>query len=185
MKKLTSRQERRIMATVMKNIKMFGNGSSRVVVPFGKDKVVKIALCQSGKNQNNNEIYLFKNHSNELSLAKIFSYSENIIIMERLYDTFEYFENNKFSFINSDNEFEYYYHEYGERVELQVDSTIEMLECHWGETTDNWQLGVDKKGNVKSYDYGFDTNGINQVGYLRDYNNKDIKQKVLELKLSL
>ena len=43
MKKLTNRQERRIMATVMKNIKMFGNGSSRVVVPFGKDKVVKIA----------------------------------------------------------------------------------------------------------------------------------------------
>ena len=185
MKKLTSRQERRIMATVMKNIKMFGNGSSRVVVPFGKNKVVKIAVCESGKNQNYNEIYLFKNHSSELSLATIFAYSENIIIMERLYDVFEYFENNEFSFINSDNEFDYCYHEYGERVELQVDSTIEMLEYYWGETDDNWQLGVDKKGNVKSYDYGFDTNGAGQVGYLRDYSNKAIKQKVLELKLSL
>lgn len=185
MKKLTNRQERRIMATVMKNIKMFGNGSSRVVVPFGKDKVVKIALCESGKNQNQNEIYLFKNHSNELSLAKIFSYSENIIIMERLYDTFEYFENNEFSFINSDSEFEYYYHEYGERVELQVDSIVEALEYHWGHTDDNWQLGVDKKGNIKSYDYGFDTNGQNQVGYLRAYGDKGIVNKVLELKLSL
>ena len=185
MKKLTDRQERRIMATVMKNIKMFGNGSSRVVVPFGKDKVVKIALCERGKNQNNNEIYLFENHSNELNLATIFAYSENIIIMERLYDTFEYFENNEFSFINSDSEFEYYYHEYGERVELQVDSIVEGLECHWGHTDDNWQLGVDKKGNIKSYDYGFDTNGTNQVGYLRSYNNKGIKQKVLNLKLSL
>lgn len=185
MKKLTDRQERRIMATVMKNIKMFGNGSSRVVVPFGKNKIVKIALCESGKNQNNNEIYLFENHSNELSLATIFAYSENIIIMERLYDTFEYFENNEFSFINSYNEFECCYHEYGERVELQVNDTIEGLEYYWGETDDNWQLGVDKNGNIKSYDYGFVANGTGQVGHLRSYNDKEIKQKVLDLKLSL
>lgn len=185
MKKLTNRQERRIMATVMKNIKMFGNGSSRVVVPFGKDKVVKIALCESGKNQNYNEIYLFENHSNELSLAKIFSYSENIIIMERLYDTFEYFENNKFNLIDSYNEFESYYHEYGERVELQVDSIVEGLGYHWGDTHDNWQLGVDKKGNIKSYDYGFDSNGAGQIGDLRECSNKEIKQMVLDLKLSL
>ena len=105
--------------------------------------------------------------------------------MERLYDTFEYFENNKFNLIDSYNEFESYYHEYGERVELQVDSIIEGLEYHWGNTDDNWQLGVDKKGNIKSYDYGFDSNGTGQVGYLRTYDNKEIKEKVLELKLSL
>lgn len=185
MKKLTNRQERRIMATVMKNIKMFGNGSSRVVVPFGKDKVVKIALCESGKKQNNNEINLFSGYGTELSLATIYAYSENLIIMERLYDIFEYFENNEFSFINSDNEFDYCYHEYGERVELQVDNIIEGLEYHWGDTDDNWQLGVDKNGNIKSYDYGFDANEKGQVGYLRTYSDKEIKEKVLDLKLSL
>ena len=65
-------------------------------------------------------------------MATIFAYSENIIIMERLYDTFEYFENNKFNLIDSYNEFESYYHEYGERVELQVDSIVEGFRVSLG-----------------------------------------------------
>jgi hypothetical protein len=180
MKKLNNKQIRRILRGTIKKIgvKETSTGSSRLVIPFGKDKVVKIALCSAGILQNKNEIELFETYENATDyLATIYAYSDHIIIMERLYDPISL--SNGYE-IMPDRDFDESIEELNYENSEVVDTIIDELSAIYGYTSDNYQMAYNKDYMVKMYDYGFNTKKDIQlqIGEMSSYSYKYIKDKI-------
>lgn len=180
MQKLNNKQIRRILRGAIKKIgvKEIATGSSRLVLPFGKDKVVKIALCSAGILQNKHEIELFETYENATDyLATIYAYSEHIIIMERLYDPT--------SLLNGymdmpDRDFDENIETLNYEDSEVVDTIIDELSAIYGYTDDNYQMAYNKDYMVKMYDYGFNTKKDMklQIGEMSSYSQTDMKNEI-------
>lgn len=177
---LSKREERRILRNVLRKINFMESGSSRIVVPFGKDKIVKVALQKEALEQNKNEIEIYKEYAEILPLGKIYAYGERVILMERLYDPYCFYNEGTYETINEDYYLEDYYFEFDNYLVETIENIIEYFQEIQGDTGDNWQLGVDKNGNFKSYDYGYTTckSFHEQVGSISSISIKDLKNKI-------
>lgn len=180
MRVLSKREERRILRNVLRKMKFMESGSSRIVVPFGKDKIVKVALQEQSLEQNKNEIEIYKEYAEILPLGKIYAYGERVILMERLYDPFYFYNEGTCQTINEDYNLEDYYFEFEDHLVETVENIVEYFQDIQGYTGDNWQLGVDKNGNFKSYDYGYTTRKSfgEQVGSISSISIKNLENKI-------
>lgn len=160
-KKLNKQEEKAIIGEIInKELLAFksallGYGTSRAVFSYGKDKVVKIALDEGGITQNRNELNFVRTFGDEY-VASIFAYSDNILIAEKLVAVYD----------GNDIEDAYwYYNDYGEsdnsdggfsgRELADIVDTVDFINNAIDYTTDNYQLGEDKHGKFKAYDYGY------------------------------
>ena len=73
MRKLTLKEEIQILDYAL-NKKSSQNGSSRIVIPFGRNHVIKIGVGEAGKLQNYNEIDLYLEIKHTGQLADIKAY---------------------------------------------------------------------------------------------------------------
>ena len=174
---LTKKEEQELIDKYIIDEGFIDNGSSRAVFKGPTGEVVKIALDDQGRVQNKNEIDFYMNHKETGYFANISAYGEFVVIMEELslhsiglYEEFyQYYEDYNSSELLEDF-FEDFYYEYiieeelddrREELEWEYKKMYGMLEFMEGslsnETADNAQIGKDREGNLKWYDYGFDT----------------------------
>lgn len=181
MKKLTSRQEESILRIVKSDLGVLGRGSSRVVfdMPFEayryadldeeKEYVVKIPYCSSGLNQTQNEIYTFEEYKTteyEHYLAEIAAIGEFIIIMEKIEDCSEYFDNADDYDLFDEQDIVAFVNEWGDECSAIREDAVPLLAFLQDQkgTSDSGQIGYNGDGRLKIYDYGFDVYGDNLIG---------------------
>lgn len=190
-KRLTKKEEQAIIDKYIIDGGFIDNGSSRAVFKGSAGEVVKIAMDDEGRVQNRNEINFYIKHKDTGYFANISAYGEFVVIMEELsvhsiglYQNFyEYYENYDSSELLEDF-FENFFYEYiiddglddeREEMEWQYKRVYDMFEFMEGilsnSTADNSQIGEDREGNLKWYDYGFDTKYKvgSQVGDVSSY----------------
>lgn len=181
MKKLTSRQEESILRVVKSDLGFLGRGSSRMVfdMPFEayryadldeeKQYVVKIPYCSAGLNQTQNEIYTFEEYKTteyEHYLAEIAAIGEFIIIMEKIEDCSEYFDNADDYDLFDEQDIAAFINEWGDDCSAIREDAIPLLAFLQDQkgTSDSGQIGYNGDGRLKIYDYGFDVYGDNLIG---------------------
>lgn len=165
---LTPDQEYQILMNILDDKYPFiDNGSSRAVYEFDNGIILKLALDDGGKTQNDKEIELYWQLGGEY-LADIYAYGDSIILMEEV-DI--YYKNLRDWYIDDldfwgDDE-----HEFTEEEIDNIHNTISVIEDYLGGTADNDQIGYSyKKGKFVSYDYGFEVeNKQNSIGSMHDY----------------
>ena len=176
-KRLTKKEEQALIDEYITDEGFINNGSSRAVFKGPAGEVVKIAMDDQGRVQNRNEIDFYMNHKDRGYFANISAYGEFVVIMEELFvhsiglyeNFYEYYEIHDSSELFEDF-FEDFSYEYiiedelvldRERFEWEYRRVYDMLEFMEGSlsnsTQDNTQIGEDREGNLKWYDYGFDT----------------------------
>jgi len=135
MRKLSLNQEIKLLKS-LKNAKILDNGSSRIVFvnPENADEVVKVAVGTAALRQNTLEVSNFKNFSDWGILAEITAYGRFCVVMERMRYCYDW-----------------------EDDEEGVAEIADELEKINGSTSDNYQVGLTKNGEMKAYDYGFET----------------------------
>ena len=176
---LTTHQEKVIIDKLLKRKTEFLNyGSSRVVFPWTDDKIVKIALTEEGINQNKNELRVFTDCKEDDILSNIFAYGEIILICEKCdlkvdADFDEFDETMQDLYDNGQKE-----------IADKAQKAVDYLEEHYGHTSDNYQLGYNRKGYLVSVDYGFDPNGEEQAGNLVDICSSNTSHKILKMALA-
>lgn len=144
-KKLSNLQERKLLK-LLKNAELIGNGSSRIVFidPRNSNRIVKVAIGANSFRQNKLERKLW-NSTEDKRLARIYEYGRFVIVMERMVQTFD-----------EDSLYEEFY---GCDDDVMYDAGMEVvgwLQDLLGETSDNYQIGLNEDGDFKAYDYGFD-----------------------------
>lgn len=145
-RKLSNLQERKLLKS-LKNAKLIGNGSSRLVFihPRYSSFVVKVAVGANSFRQNKLEVKLW-NETQSKHLARIYAYGKFVVIMERMVSTYD--EDSFYEEYNEDGEDAEFYHR-------GID-VINWLEERLGSSGDNYQIGVNGFNEWKAYDYGFD-----------------------------
>ena len=176
-KRLTKKEEQAIIDKYIIDEGFIDNGSSRAVFKGPAGEVLKIAMDNEGRVQNRNEIDFYMNHKNTGYFANISAYGEFVIIMEELsvhniglYEDFYRYYEDYYSSELLEDFFENFSYEYiieeelddrREEIEWEYKGIYRMFEFMEGvlsnETADNAQIGKDREGNLKWYDYGFDT----------------------------
>lgn len=176
MRKLTLREEKRVLNSVLRKVaKGYETGSSRLVVDFGIDKVVKVAFNDNGLKQNLLEIDTFLTAERQDYLATIYAYGSNVIIMERVETIGELECISAFYELEELAENDSYFEKCLEIAEYLNDIN--------GFTEDNMQIGIGVNGDFKAYDYGFkaEIGARNQMGNMRDYGTDEIKGELYSL----
>lgn len=181
MKKLTSRQEENILRVVKSDLGFLGRGSSRMVfdMPFdaykyadldgNKEYVVKIPYCSAGLNQTQNEIYTFEEYKTteyENYLAEIVAIGEFIIIMEKIEDCSEYFDDADNYNLFDEEEIADFIDAWDDDCSAIREDAVPLLAFLQDQkgTSDSGQIGYNGDGKLKIYDYGFDVYGDNLIG---------------------
>ena len=124
----------------LKNLKPLDWGSSRLVFKLENGTVAKLAIGTYALNQNRCEIKLWQSNGAYLPLAQIHYFGRFIEVMEEVK-----------AFDASDVEYGYIDDVDEEEATEVADKLSEVLGC----TADNYQLGLTKRGDLVSYDYGF------------------------------
>lgn len=178
MKRLSLSEELSLIKYTQKNAEYINRGSSRAVYDLGDGTVLKLATCVRGQRQNGIEIDTFRwrNDDDRKHLAEIYSYGKFVIVMEKItpvdmdliQEIYEYGADN---LLNDEDEDEddcdssRYRRAFSESELLlltkedEIERHVNMLTDILGQTDDNYQVGLDKDNNIKSYDYGY------EVGY--------------------
>ena len=176
-KRLTKKEEQELIDKYIIDEGFLDNGSSRAVFEGPTGEVVKIALDDQGRVQNRNEIDFYMNHKNTGYFANISAYGEFVVIMEELsvhnielyedfYEYYEYYDSPElledfFESCSYEHIIDDGLDDERERFEWQYkrvyDMFVFMEEGLSNSSVDNTQIGEDKEGNLKWYDYGFDT----------------------------
>lgn len=164
MKTLTEKEQNKLIKKVFKDYSFINQGSSRKVFDIGKNRVLKIAFDNGGFNQNMLEVETYQQYNNILPLAKIYAYSKNCIIMEKV------------DILDSYDDFD------------EINDTINdyNIEDILGYTSDNQQMGRNKDGKVVMYDYGFNLNNNYDlyrdelIGDVSSFDECDIERLVIE-----
>lgn len=145
-RKLSNLQERKLLK-LLKNAKLVGNGSSRLVFidPRNRNRVVKVAVGAASFRQNKLEIKLW-NETQCSHLAQIYEYGKFVVVMERMVTTYD--EDSFYEEYDEDAEDAEFYHR-------GID-VINWLEEELGSSGDNYQIGLNALDEWKAYDYGFD-----------------------------
>ena len=145
-RKLSNLQERKLLK-LLKNAKLIGNGSSRLVFidPRDSNRVVKVAIGAASFRQNKLEVKLW-NETQCKHLAQIYEYGKFIVVMERMMETYD--EDSFYDACDPDSE-SYEFFKLGANV-------VNWLEEELGSTADNYQIGTNANNEWKAYDYGFD-----------------------------
>lgn len=167
------REERELVNYLIENeneYELLGNGSSRVVFSNSSlSFVFKMALSEEGCTQNDIEVNLYMEQG-ATNFAKIYAYSDFIIVMEKV------------DVIKSDFYLQPDKRPYGLTLE-DIDSVVEWANDVIGYTEDNEQVGIRTirlentvEASIVLYDYGYlpyDEQDRNLVGNLRglDYSN--------------
>jgi hypothetical protein len=139
--------EREIYAGLIENcIENIGYGTSRVVFPYTKGKVIKLALTEEGILQNEAEYNCFC-ESEDNNVARIYAIGKLCLIVERV-EPLD-FDGGSFD--------DYYATLPDGAVKDALDKTIDFLDKHFGPTEDNYQFGTNSNGYIVAYDYGFDS----------------------------
>jgi hypothetical protein len=155
MKRLSYAEEVSILKGLLEDdVEAIGCGSSRLVFPYGKDKVIKLAVTEEGIAQNQTEIDCFED-APENTVAEIFSYGYLIIVAERLTDILN--DNDEMDY--SDIE-EYIRNNCEDKEQADgfvnaFEKALDFLDSRFDETDDNLQIGKNSKGFYVAYDYGF------------------------------
>lgn len=180
-RKLTIKQEENIINKLLRDgVAHIGYGSSRVVFPYGKDKVIKIALTREGFNQNKAELNTYTNCDRENTLADVFCYGNIMLISEKCElvvdaDSGEYENYLSDLYDNGEND-----------VAQTLEETISYLEENLGVTDDNFQLGRNRKGFIVSLDYGFVPDSEDeQVGNMDEITFSNSDKEILNLALTI
>lgn len=142
MKELTIREEYDLLQELsVEEGNFIHNGSSRAVYRLDENRVLKVAMDRQGRQQNTNEINLFRAHGNQ-HLAEIFAYGKFTVVME----------------IVDEQDMEDMIFEYQDFDNQEVAEVIDFLELSHGSTDDNFQLGYSRTRNkLVCYDYGYHT----------------------------
>lgn len=142
MKELTIREEYDLLQELLVEEGNFiHNGSSRAVYRLDKNRVLKVAMDRQGRQQNINEINLFRAHGNQ-HLAEIFAYGKFVVVMEMV----------------DEQDMDEMMSEYDEFDNQEVIKIIDFLEWSHGSTDDNFQLGYSMtRDKLVCYDYGYHT----------------------------
>ncbi len=137
--KLSNVQERKLLSRLM-NCKPLSRGSSRVVFvdPRDSHRVVKVAVGATSLCQNKVEVQLWKDYGDENRLARIYEYGVFCIVMERMQECYD----------------DDYCMEDDKNYELFRDFAYWLAKIV-GDTSDNYQIGLNFNGEFKIYDYGF------------------------------
>lgn len=173
MKKLTNLQEILIIESIKnKKLKFINNGSSRAVYKLNNDYIVKIALEKEGILQNNFEIESYEKYGYTGLFAEIQAYGQYIVIME---------------YVEIDNEnLDMMADEYFEELDQLYEEVYNAIGGLIGESGDNYQIGINKKGDVVIYDYGFNTlkSCMSQIGNIRPLisNPKNFEDVIAKLR---
>lgn len=142
MKELTIREEYDLLQELsVEEGNFIHNGSSRAVYLLDKNRVLKVAMDRQGRQQNTNEINLFRAHGNQ-HLAEIFAYGKFVVVMEMVDE--QDIDEMVFEYEDADNQ--------------EVVDVIDFLERSHGSTDDNFQLGYSTTRNkLVCFDYGYHT----------------------------
>lgn len=171
--KLSNSQERKLLK-LLKNAKMVGHGSSRLVFidPRDSNRVVKVAIGANSFCQNKLEVKLWNSTQNSY-LAQIYEYGKFVVVMERVFETYD--EDSFYEAYDPDSE-DYEFFQRGINV-------VNWLESELGSTSDNYQIGVNANDEWKAYDYGFDPeqSTYDQCGAARWMNTKDCRSFLDEM----
>lgn len=146
-RKLSNLQERKLLK-LLKNAKLIGNGSSRLVFidPRNDNRVVKVAIGAAAFCQNKLEVKLW-NDTQDSHLAQIFEYGKFVVVMERMMETYDEDSFNDGYDSSSEN-----------RDFFQLgDDVVNWLVTKLGCTSDNYQIGLNANNEWKAYDYGFNS----------------------------
>lgn len=142
MKVLTIDEERELLEEIANGeIKGIDSEMSRLVYGIDDDLIVKVAIGPGGLKQNENEVSAFGDYP-FYPIARIYAYGQTCLIMERLDHCGRYDDC-------------YYVDEYLDGDSDRVDQIVVDLETINGDTSDNFQLGLTKNGDLVAYDYGF------------------------------
>ena len=163
-RQLSLAEEREVILS-LRGAEALGHGSSRVTYDLdsnlaarldldtSRDYVVKLAVGRGGLNQMALEINTFYDYGESGHLATIAAMGQFCEIMEKVriiddlpYDSYENFDDFTDDFDTED---------YTNEQKLDMWKANNFLTEVFGESADNWQLGVTVNGTAVAYDYGF------------------------------
>ena len=163
-RQLSLAEEREVILS-LRGAEALGHGSSRVTydldsnlaacldLDMSRDYVVKLAVGRGGLNQMALETNTFYDYGESGHLAIIAAMGQFCEIMEKVriiddlpYDSYENFDDFTDDFDTED---------YTNEQKLDMWKANNFLTEVFGESADNWQLGVTVNGTAVAYDYGF------------------------------
>lgn len=185
MRRLTKVEEKQIILKALEVDEYLGEGSSRAVYSLGDGTCVKIANDIRGQFQNKTEIEAFKEHGRErlaeiFAYGKYIVVMEQVDAYENIYEIvcdFEYAEDNYYgeeeehyarlraNGLCSDDEGWEPFPDFSLQDTVvdgldasQYKQILELknwMDYNFGETVDNYQMGMRDDGTFVSYDYGY------------------------------
>lgn len=176
MKKLGTLEEEELVRDLL-NERPLGAGSSRMVFKLPQDwaeklgldydaengYVVKVPKCIEGINQTQNEIYIYKEYEGKDEqnyLGTIEYIGHYISIMEGIEDMSDLFECADDYNLDDEEEVEFFLNDHGdEDYEDTLREAIPLLRFLQNQngSSDAGQIGYNSYGELKIYDYGFNT----------------------------
>ena len=176
MERMNRHEQIRVLNELL-NPKMYeyvGCGSSRLVFRSLRDNtIMKVAVGIGALTQNSAEIKAYADYGEDYPLAAIYRYGGVLEEMERVYVFYDQEGQQKSALALKKHGFEDAARIGNQRHCDRIEYIAGELSDIFGETEDNYQLGVTADGRIVSYDYGFDSNSSRtQIGSAECLSNK-------------
>lgn len=177
---ITRKDEAHLLKMIFFDGEFIGRGSSRAVFRIAEGIVAKVCIDDGGRKQNQLEIQAFEDLAG-VGLAKIYMYSRSIVVMEEVIALDTECITNLLEFDYPDSEEDEDLQALGLSLEGydELTALIEHLQEYFGHTADNYQVGLNKDGEIVAYDYGFsaEEDRWSQISEGLDYISDDLEDK--------